>query len=131
VPFASSGTNSMATQLHAAVRLQAVTRSLLARQRLHEMRRQMRDREAALATVIFAAKGCNLDSFCGYQQLHQLAAISKGAHGVFPQTAYPNSAGKGGRGGAFLFVAGEDTLPSALAFHFRPSRGRLVGHRRD
>jgi hypothetical protein len=52
----------------------------------------MRDREAALAAVAFAydVEGCDLDSLDGYQQLCRSAVVSKGAHVVFPQTAYSN-----------------------------------------
>jgi hypothetical protein len=46
----------------------------------------MQDREVAFAAVTFSfdAEGCDLDSLDAYQQLCQSAAVSKGAHGVFP-----------------------------------------------
>jgi hypothetical protein len=57
--------------------------------------------------------------------LRRLAAVPKGVHGVFPADGVLQLCGSGGRGGVFLFVIDEDALPSALAFHLRPPRGRL------
>jgi hypothetical protein len=48
---------------------------------------------AALEAVAVYAEGCDLDSLDGYQQWCRSDAVSKGAHGVFPHTAYSNSAG--------------------------------------
>jgi hypothetical protein len=115
------------TQLQAALRLQAAARGFLARRRLQTTHKQMRDREAALAAVAFAvdAEGCDLDSLDGYQQLCRSAAVSKGAHGVYPADGVLQLCGDGGRGGVFLLVTSRDALPSASAFHLRPPRGRL------
>jgi hypothetical protein len=68
----------------AVVRLQAVARGLLARRRLQEMRRQMRNQEAALAAVAFDGQGRDLDALNGLQQLRRPVAVPKGVHGVFP-----------------------------------------------
>jgi hypothetical protein len=51
------------------VQLQAVAHGLLARRRLQEMRRQMRNREAVLAAVAFDAQGRHLDPLDSLQQL--------------------------------------------------------------
>jgi hypothetical protein len=53
----------------------------------------MQDWEAAFAAITFAfdVEGCNLHSLNVYWQLCQSAAVSKGAHGGYPQTAYSNS----------------------------------------
>jgi hypothetical protein len=86
-------------QHQAALRLQAVARGFLARRRLQKAHKQMRDREAALAAVAFTfdAAGCDLDSLDGYQQLCRSAAVSKGAHGVFPANDVLQLCGDGGR----------------------------------
>jgi hypothetical protein len=78
----------------------------------------MQDREAALAAVVFAfdAEGCDVDSLDGYQQLCRSAAVSKGAHGVFPADGILQLYGDGGREGVFLLVTSGDALPSASAF---------------
>jgi hypothetical protein len=114
-------------QLQAALRLQAAARGFLARRRLQKAHKQMRDREAALAAVAFAfdAKGCDLDSLDGYQRLCRSAAVSKGAHVVYPADGVLQLCGDGGRGGVFLLVTSRDALPSALAFRLRPPRGCL------
>jgi hypothetical protein len=116
---------TMTAQHQAALRLQAAARGFLARRRLQKAHKQMRDREAALAVVAFAfnAEGCDLDSLDG--QLCRSADVSKGAHGVFPIDDVFQLCEGGYRGGVFLLVASEDTLPSASAFHPRPPRGRL------
>jgi hypothetical protein len=53
------------------------------------------------------------------------AAVSKGAHGVFPADGVLQLCGDDGRGGVFLIVTNGDALPSASTFHLRPPRGRL------
>jgi hypothetical protein len=73
----------------------------------------------------FDAEGCDLDSLDGYQQLCRSAAVSKGAHGVFPADSVLQLYGDGGRGGVLLLVTSGDALPSASAFRLRPPRGRL------
>jgi hypothetical protein len=95
-----------AAQHQATLRLQAAACGFLARRRLQKAHKQMRDREAALAAVAFAfdAAGCDLDSLDGYQQLCRSAAVSKGAHGVFPANDVLQLCGDGGRGGVFLLV---------------------------
>jgi hypothetical protein len=80
-----------------------------------------------LAAVAFAfdAEGCGLDSLDGYHQLCRSAAVSKGAHGVFPVDGVLQLCGYGGRGGVFLLVTSGDALRGASAFRLRPPRGRL------
>jgi hypothetical protein len=97
----------------------------LARRRLQKAHKKMQDREAALAAVTFTfdAEGCDLNSLDGYQQLCQSAAVSKGAHGVFPTDGVFQFCGDSGRGGVFLLVS--SGVPSASAFRLRPSRGHL------
>jgi hypothetical protein len=75
-----------AVQLQAVLRLQAAARGFLARRQLQKAHDQLRDQEAALVAVAFTidAEGCDVDSLDGYQQLCLSAAMSKGAHGVFP-----------------------------------------------
>jgi hypothetical protein len=78
-----------------------------------------------LAAVAFDAEGCDLDSLDGYHQLCWSAAVSKGAHGVFPVDGVLQLRGDGGRGGVFLLIASGDALASASTFRLRPPRGRL------
>jgi hypothetical protein len=80
-----------------------------------------------LAAVAFAfdAEGCDLDSLDGYQQLCRSAAVSKGAHSVYPADDVLQLCGDGGRGGVFLLVTRRDALPNASAFCLRPPRGHL------
>jgi hypothetical protein len=108
-------------QLQAALRLQAAARGFLARRRLQKAHKQMRDREATLAAVAFGfnAEGCDLDLLDGYQQLCRSAAMSKGAHGVYPTDDVLQLCGDSGRRGVFLLVTSRDALPSASP------RGRL------
>jgi hypothetical protein len=115
------------TQLQAALRVQAAARGFLARRQLQTAHKHMRDREAALAAVAFAvdAEGCDLDSLDGYQQLCRSAAMSKGAHGVYPADNVLQLCGDSGWGGVFLLVTSRDALPSTSAFRLRPPRGRL------
>jgi hypothetical protein len=96
-----------------------VARGFLVRQWLPKAHNQLRDREAALAAVAFTfdAKGCDLDSLDGYQQLCRSTTVSKGAHGVFPADSVLQICGDGGRGCVFLFVTSGDALPSASACH--------------
>jgi hypothetical protein len=64
----------------------------------------------------FDTEGCDVDSLDGYQQLCLSAAMSKGAHGVFPADDVLQLYGDDGRGGVFLLVTSRDALPSASAF---------------
>jgi hypothetical protein len=86
-------------QLQAALRLQAAARGFLARRRLQKANKQTRDREATLAAVAFSfdAEGCDLDSLDGYHQLCRFAAVSKGAHGVYPADDVLQLCGDSGR----------------------------------
>jgi hypothetical protein len=59
-----------------------------------------------------------------HQQLRRPAAISKGAHGIFPADGVLQLRQSSGRGGVLLFATGGDELPSAPA-SYRPPRGRL------
>jgi hypothetical protein len=78
-----------------------------------------------VVTFAFDAKGCDLDSLDGYQQLCQSAIVSKGAHGVFLADGVFQLCGDGGRGSVLLLFTSRDALPSASAFCLRPPRGRL------
>jgi hypothetical protein len=93
----------------------------------------MRDREAALAVVAFTfgADGCDLDSLDGYQQMCRAAAVSKGAHGVFPADGVLQLCGDGGRGGVFLLSpAGTHCLAPQLSVSDH-HEDVFVGIRRD
>jgi hypothetical protein len=57
--------------------------------------------------------------------LCQSAAVSKGAHGVFPTDGVFQLCGDDGRRGVLLLVTSGDALPSASAFLLRPPWGRL------
>jgi hypothetical protein len=52
--------------------------------------------------------------------LCQSAAVSKGAHGVFPTDGVFQLCGDDGRRGVLLLVTSGDALPSASAFLLRP-----------
>jgi hypothetical protein len=75
------------------MRLQAVAHYLLARRRLQEMHRQMRNQEAALAVVAFDAQSRDLDPLDGLQQLRRPAAYPRVCMVFFLRIVYSNSAG--------------------------------------
>jgi hypothetical protein len=93
----------------------------------------MQDREAAFAVVTFAfdAEGCDLDSLDAYQQLCQSAAVSRGAHGVFPAGGVFPLCGDGGRE---VYCSLSPAGTHCLAPHLSVSDHRedvSVGLRRD
>jgi hypothetical protein len=114
-----------AAQLQVVLWLQAAARDFLTRRQLQKVHKQMRDQEAALPAVAFDAEGCDLDSLDGYQQFCRSAAVSKGAHGVFPADGVLQLCEHGGRGGVFLLITSGAAMPSASAFRLRPPQGRL------
>jgi len=98
----------------AAVRLQAAARGLLARRRLHEMRRQMH--EASLTAIDLGKGGRVLAPPDGHQQSRGSAAVYMREQGVVSTVGELQLCGSG----SFRFVTGEDAQFSATTFRYRP-----------
>jgi len=97
-----------------AVRLQAAARGLLARRRLHEMRRQMH--EASLTAINLGKGGRVLALPDGHQQSRGSAAVYMREQGVVSTVGELQLCGSG----SFRFVTGEDAQFSATTFRYRP-----------
>jgi hypothetical protein len=83
----------------------------------------------AAVTFTFDAEGCDLNSLDGYQQLCQSAAVSKGAHGVFPTDGVFQFCGDSGRGVCFSLLAVGCLAPQLSVSDHREDIS--VGLRRD